>query len=526
MSDESNVSKRVSRVIAGESGGVSGIESREELTRAGVEDSKITTKSLLARQSEVFPALKGLTEEEKHDKRSEAAKKVWERRRKRKANYEKNKAAILERHRKWKVEHGYIEADKPETHKKPEVAEAFKDMRALRVEKEDIERERKEAEAEERHAATALEAIKPDRDLLETARKRQEEHPVGVDAEALRKVDITLSEEQVELVKRALLMTDRALWVKTLGFQPYEWQEAVLSDSGKRKVILGSRQGGKSTIVNAVPYHTALFYPGSLCLIFAPTQDQSRDDMSKVKAFIALDRNAPRIVRDSAELVELENGSRIQVVTASDESSRGKSHPRCIIIDEASRVGDVVYKSAIRPMLNENPDCEMILISTPFGQQGFFYEACVDDHQRDIWHRYMVVSPFYPEADGFNLFDIRKRMSTVSGEAITFFEQREREAKRLGAKKLYISPRSDHYEEQRENLVAMGPLLYQQEFDCEFVEQDGAVFSYSQIDRAFQNGIDLKDESDCLPASRELLLDGEDVVEGLDRLMLEEGDGV
>lgn len=496
-----------------------GRQSKEQKAFSGMLESSI----------EVGTPVELSAEEVRHARLSEAAKKRWERKRKRKAYYETHKAEVLESGRKWKAKKGIVDPDKEAVHADPKIAEAASFLKARRKEAKDIEQGIKEAEVEERRTALPSDPIKPDRDILETAYRNRKEaekkDPYG--AEELRKVDITLSAEEQELVRRALLMTDRALWVRTLGFQPYEWQEAVLSDPGKRKVILGSRQGGKSTIVNSVPYHTALFHPGSLSLIFAPTQDQSRDDMSKVKAFIALDKDAPKIVRDSAEMVELENGSRIQVVTASDESSRGKSHPRCIIIDEASRVGDVVYKSAIRPMLNENPECEMILISTPFGQQGFFYEACTSDHQKDIWHRYVVVSPFYPEPDGFNLFDIRTRSAMVDGRMQTFFEKREAEAIRLGAKKLYISPRSDHYDEQRENLVAMGPLLYQQEFDCEFVEQDGAVFSYSQIDRAFQNGIDLKDESEMNTASRELLLDGDDVAQELDALMLEGGfDGI
>ena len=51
---------------------------------------------------------------------------------------------------------------------------------------------------------------------------------------------------------------------------------------------------------------------------------------------------------------------------------RGFSAVSLLIIDEASRVEDAVYK-ALRPMLAVG-DGDLWLLSTPFGKRGFFYE--------------------------------------------------------------------------------------------------------------------------------------------------------
>ena len=306
---------------------------------------------------------------------------------------------------------------------------------------------------------------------------------------AEKSAPISIGPEEEAVIRAGLMVTDRDLYVGSIGinhgFSPYAWQVDVLHSCSKRKCILGARQAGKSTIVSSIPCHTAKYFDKSLCLIFAPTQEQSIDDMAKVKEFISMDPSYPKLVRDSADSVELVNGSKIQVVTASDHSSRGKSHPRCIVIDEASRVDDVTYMSAIRPMLNSNPDCELVLISTPNGKQGFFYRACTDPME-SFWERFVVVSPFTPDESGYDLLDIRK----AHGQTGTLFDDRKLAAKALGARNLYISPRSDHYDEQKENLIAMGPTLYLQEFCCQFVEQQEAVFTYSQIED-MRKGYDL-----------------------------------
>lgn len=321
-------------------------------------------------------------------------------------------------------------------------------------------------------------------DIFNEARRSGQPLPAdNLEAPTEEKIaEIAISPEQEAVIRAGLMVTDRDLYVRSIGqsegFTPYGWQLDVLHSRSKRKCILGARQGGKSTIVACIPCHTAKYYPGSLSLIFAPTQGQSLDDMAKIKEFMSWDPSYPRKVRDSTDLVELVNGSRIQVVTASDQASRGKSHPRCIVIDEASRVEDIVYMSAIRPMLNSNPDCEMVLISTPNGKEGFFARAATDPRE-SFWERFVVVSPFIPDETGYELLDIRRTTGSKGG---TLFSERAEAAKALGCAGFYISPRSDHYEEQRENLVSMGPLLYMQEFGCQFVERQNAVFTYSQID--------------------------------------------
>lgn len=263
-------------------------------------------------------------------------------------------------------------------------------------------------------------------------------------------------------------------YIKSLGWRPFEWQSAVLRSSHKRKLINGARQSGKSTIVSAAPCHTAKYRPGSLSIILAPTEAQAIEDILKVKDFIAHDDSYPEIKRDSQDEIALANKSRIIVIPATERSARGYSAPATIVLDEASRIPDVVYKSGVRPMLTNNPDCELWLISTPNGKQGFFYDAYTSSSR---WERYEIRSPWQVSPyDSYTLVPY-----LAEGEYRKMMAER--------GIKAWLSPRHYNQDEQQDNLEAMFERQYRQEYCCEFVEQEDMVFSYEEIESAFGHDI-------------------------------------
>ena len=280
---------------------------------------------------------------------------------------------------------------------------------------------------------------------------------------------MTREESKKFVSQQVLFGLSRAHYIESLGFTPFPWQKAVLTSRHKRKHINGSRQSGKSTIVSSVPCHSAKFYPKSLSIILAPTEKQATEDILKIKEFIASDPYYPEIKRDSQDEIALANKSRILVIPATERSARGYSRPRVIVLDEASRIQDEVYKSGVRPMLTDNPDCEVFTISTPNGKQGFFYESSNSER----FERYEIRSPWMVDpSDAWNL--------------IEYMEESEYQ-KIMAARGIqsWFSPRHFNLDEQLENLEAMGTQQYLQEYCCEFVEQEDMVFSYEDLDRAF-----------------------------------------
>lgn len=292
------------------------------------------------------------------------------------------------------------------------------------------------------------------------------------------------SATDLAIAKALLQAIDRSYYIESLGFSCFEWQKTVLKSNSKRKVINGARQSGKSTIVSAVPAHTARFYPGSISIIGAPTENQANETMSKVISFIAMDPDYPKLRKCSNEEVELENGSRIIVRTAKSDTFRGYSCPRVIILDEASRIDDEAYTSGARPMLTDNPNGELYLISTPFGQEGFFYEAMHD--KSGTWEKWNIRSPYTVVGTGT--------------EAHLELSKTEEEFQAEGAKegiRCFYSPRHRDLQFNTEQLKEMKIMQYRQEYETLFIEKTGQVFSYEEIRDMF-----IKGEESILDAER------------------------
>jgi len=259
-------------------------------------------------------------------------------------------------------------------------------------------------------------------------------------------------------------------YIKSLGFNPYHWQTAILKSPHLRKVINGARQSGKSTIVSGKPCHIAKYFPKSVSIIIAATEYQAFLDMEKVKGFIGHDPNYPKLIRESDRLIVLDNGSWIMVVPATEKAARGPSAPRLILLDEASRIEDIVYKSGIIPMLTENPVCELINISTPNGKKGFFFES----FNNPKWERYEIRSPWKV---------IEEELKLIPAEPEEEYQRKCAAKGILG----FDSPRHKNHEEQEFNLREMRPQFWKQEYGPEFVEPGDQVFSYDEIEKIINN---------------------------------------
>lgn len=265
----------------------------------------------------------------------------------------------------------------------------------------------------------------------------------------------------------------RQEYVRLLGFEPFAWQDAILNSTSPRIVINAARQAGKSTITSADPCWTGKYKDKSLSIVLAPSESQSQDDMEKVQSFVAMDSTYPQYA-PAATHIRIENGSKIRVVPAR-QTARGKSKPNIVILDEASQIDDLIYTEIVLPMFTDNPG-RLIMLSTPYGKQGFFWDTFCNLEPDDPWERYEVRSPWQPvqTPKGLDLIPY------MDGDEKAYQEERARHGIRA-----WFSPRHSNYKEQLRLLYRMGIKKYKQEFCCEFVETNEAVFSYSEIEGMF-----------------------------------------
>lgn len=257
-------------------------------------------------------------------------------------------------------------------------------------------------------------------------------------------------------------------YLQSLSFTAFDWQKEALRPGITRLILLCARQSGKSTIIAAKVVHRAKYFPGSLIMLFAPTQDQAMELMNRISVLMSQD---PEIilVRDSTETKKLLNGSRIKAFTASPKSARGYSDPDIIVFDESAQVDDELYLT-VRPMMTGGKT-DLILLSTPYGKGGFFYQTWTKVSDR--WVKVLVrpidiLHEIDPQK--YPVFDLVKWTA----------QQLE-----LGIK-AYVSPRHKR-DFLLEEFDTMGEHWYKQEYGCEFLDPIDNAFNMDSVMRAFQS---------------------------------------
>jgi hypothetical protein len=233
--------------------------------------------------------------------------------------------------------------------------------------------------------------------------------------------------------------TDRLEFANSLGIVPDPWQARLLGSAADRILLNCSRQSGKSTMASILALHKALAAPGSLILILAPAERQAKELFTKVAQFYGLLGHP--IPADSYRKLgmHLASGSRIEALPGTEKTIRGFSGVDLLIVDEAARVADELYYGA-RPMLATSGG-RLMLLSTPFGKRGVFYEEWTGD---GAWERYTVTASECPR----------------------------------------IPP--EFLEEERKTL---GPWWFAQEYECRFMDTVDQVFATEVIDKAITDEV-------------------------------------
>ncbi len=237
-----------------------------------------------------------------------------------------------------------------------------------------------------------------------------------------------------------LLRADPARILMEAAMAPDPWQASLLRSNSKRLLLLCSRQAGKSTAAAALALRAALLEAPALVLLLSPTLRQSgelfRDKV--LRQYNALGRPVAA-TQESALQISLANGSRIISLPGDEETIRGYSGVRLLVVDEASRVTDALYY-AVRPMLAVSQG-RMVCLSTPFGKRGWFHDEW---YREDDWSRVKITADQCPRI-----------------------------------------PRTFLEEERR----AIGERWFRQEYFCSFEEVIDAVFMYSDVMAAVDDNV-------------------------------------
>jgi hypothetical protein len=161
---------------------------------------------------------------------------------------------------------------------------------------------------------------------------------------------------------------------------------------------------------------------------------QSKELFTKVARFLKGLEPVEPLEEDNRSSCELKNGSRIVSLPGDPETVRGFSAPRLIVLDEAGYVPNEM-QAALDPMLAVSGG-RLVQMSSPAGRRGHFFEN---------W---------------------------TNGEGAERIRIVGRDCPRITAEFL---------DQQRRKL---GPMLFSQEFECEFVDAASSAFSSELIELA------------------------------------------
>jgi hypothetical protein len=223
---------------------------------------------------------------------------------------------------------------------------------------------------------------------------------------------------------------------------------------------------GKTLVGAALALQTALLEAPALVLVLTPSERQSSEFMGRIKELhkaLGQPRNLagqvqslrakqaaeagrndvyfqlPHKTRESTLQLHFDNGSRIIGLPASEGKVRVYSSVALLLIDEASRVDDALYR-AMRPMLAVSRG-RLLALSTPFGKRGWFHEAW---HGSGDWARVKITAQQCPRIP------------------------------------------ADFLEEERQ---ALGERWFRQEYLCSFEDTIDAVFAHGDIQAALSDAV-------------------------------------
>ena len=162
-----------------------------------------------------------------------------------------------------------------------------------------------------------------------------------------------------------------------------KWQTEVLAHEGNLTVCSG-RQVGKSTVIAQKAAMYALSNPGVSVIIGAAIERQASLIFWTLRNFLVDNFKSKIKGKMTLKFIELRNKSKIRCVPIGDTGVgiRGFT-ANMLIIDEAAFVNEKAWRG-ITPLLATTQG-SLILISTPFGDEGYFVD-CMNDPTFKHWH--------------------------------------------------------------------------------------------------------------------------------------------
>jgi phage terminase large subunit-like protein len=257
-------------------------------------------------------------------------------------------------------------------------------------------------------------------------------------------------------------------WIgRAAGLDPDAWQADVLRSEASRLLLLCARQTGKSTAAAWLVSWKAASRPKHRVALIAPTERQAKNLLGKVLETLQAASPVPAIVHRTATTLRLANGSSIVALPGDrPDTVRGLTLDFAVI-DEAAYTRPEILR-VLMPML-ATTDGTLVMLSTPAGPVGPFHEIWSAGGEE--WTRIMIRATACPRITQDFLNEAKLRL---------------------------------------------GPALFDNEFNCEFLLSAGGLFDPTALTEMF-GGMPATDWAERLAVPAP---EGDDVVTGAEAVLI------
>lgn len=216
-----------------------------------------------------------------------------------------------------------------------------------------------------------------------------------------------------------------------IGFEPHENQQKIIDGQRRFTCVTAGRRFGKTVVASYLALRQ-LWLTDKTIWIVAPTYDLAKKTWRYIYAWVLREFPNMKINQQSLTIENPFTRSLLELKTAENPASCIGSGVDFLIVDEASRVKEVVWQEALYPTLADKQG-SAFLISTPKGKNWFF-----------------------------NLYILGKR---GEGDYISFtYQTKDNTA---------LPHLIDEQEKARKELPESA---YRQEYEAQFLDNEGQVF--------------------------------------------------
>ena len=171
---------------------------------------------------------------------------------------------------------------------------------------------------------------------------------------------------------------------KVINFEPFDYQIALINaiKNNYGTIIGKTRQMGITECVASDILHRAALNPGFTAIVLSRGQAESSNIAKRLKSMVDSVPDLLELETRNTTDIRIKGGGRILFKPATINSCRGYESIAYVVFDECAFIDqiDLLYLAAIPATEAVGEDARIVLISTPNGRSGFFYDRLASNN--------------------------------------------------------------------------------------------------------------------------------------------------